>query len=243
MMVNIFSSNQFSLQLDNLEETVFKPASRHQQNCSTPLLYLRPRMEYLLLALLLAKLSFQLPHPSSDTVALHPRGSSAHSFGLTRVAPYISTVDASSSGPIKDVDAPKGLRRSKYLFPVTVEDQDFNLEIDTGSSDTWIIATNFECYYTYNRATDTFSGPLDQSACNFGATYTPGSGFQPLPPLYQLSSYGQSGEGTVRAVRGPFGKASISLGDITVQQQLIGAPNQVRQDILTALRPLANGFR
>jgi len=187
-------------------------------------------MNYLFLALLLPQLSLQLPYLVTKDTALQPRVESVHSFDLSRITTDTSAVadaasasDAATGGTIRDVQY-----RSKYLFPVTVEGHTFQMEMDTGSSDTWIIKSGFDCYTTYNSTQDKFSGPLSQSACNFGPTYTPGAGFKASSGLLQITGYGGGGEVKQREVRGSMGTVSISIGDITVQQ-LIGNPDKVSQ--------------
>src|ERR1700744_4805288 len=44
----------------------------------------------------------------------------------------------------------------KYVLPITVGNQTLNVEIDTGSSDTWLLQTGFECYHTYDNSSQTF---------------------------------------------------------------------------------------
>jgi len=164
-------------------------------------------MEYVLLLSLFAGLSIQLPHPVS-TRALQRRGhsTSAYSTSLQR------------SGSIVDN------QRQKYLFPISVGDQTLNVELDTGSSDTWIIQTGFQCYNTYDNSKSEYETPEAQSVCNFGPTYTPGSEFSPVKEIFQHSCYGGSSETTLRCVDGPFGYAAVSLAGLDVPQQLIGAP-------------------
>jgi len=184
-------------------------------------------MNYLFLALLLPQLSLQLPYLTAKDTALQPRAESVHSFDLSRItlnatSDATSASDVAIAGTIRDVK-----HRSKYLFPVTVEGHTFQMEMDTGSSDTWIIKTGFACYTTYDVSKDTFSAPLPQSSCNFGPTYTPGAGFKVNSTLTEISGYG-GGDGNQRYVHGSMGKVSISIGDITVQQ-LIGNPDKVSQ--------------
>lgn len=146
------------------------------------------------------------------------------SYDLTRAKAPISSSssdETTSWGQLQD-----NAQRAKYLLPVEVEGQTFDLEIDTGSSDTWIIQTGFSCWDTYDGDANSFTGPESQSECNFGATYTPGYGYNTIADVYELSCYGQT-ETNRRCVSGPFGLASLSFAGYTVDNQVLGAPDLV----------------
>lgn len=172
-------------------------------------------MEQLLLIFLsLCDLSWQLPFTSNGIL---PRASAAHSFDLTRV-PGTGWSEAAHVNNLQVIN-----RRQKYTMSVSVEGQSFNLEVDTGSSDTWFIGTGFQCYDEYMASpTFTFAGLEPEDVCNFGPTYTPSTGFEPIINLYLSTAYA----GGTRRVEGPIGYASITLGDLTLDQ-LIGVPNVV----------------
>lgn len=173
-------------------------------------------MQSLLLALLFPYLSWQLPHSSPNAKSIQRR-SGAHSFDLTRVRANTPGSEALHPDTLQDTE-----RRQKYLIPVTVEDQTFQVELDTGSGDLWLIQNNFTCYSSHTAGTFTFSNPTTEDKCNFGSTYTPGPGFEPEPDVNLLVEYGTG----TRAVEGEMGYAVVTLGDISVKQ-LIGAPINV----------------
>lgn len=209
--------------------------SKPQDDFSSTSSVLQSSMAYLFLALLLPELSLQLPHLTLKSSSLQSRAESVYSFDLSRVTPRVAVVDdvsasdSSDPGLIRDVE-----RRSKYLFPITVEGEVFQMEMDTGSSDTWIIRTGFSCYEYYDRSSDIFSEPQPQKVCNFGPTYTPGPGFKINPSIIEKQGY----RGGTRYVRGPMGHVSLSIGGVTVQQ-LIGVPNKVsRQTSIEQLSEL-----
>jgi len=108
----------------------------------------------------------------------------------------------------------------KFLLPITFGTQTLDAELDTGSSDTWLIQSGFTCY-----SSNTFSASseLTESQCNFGGTYTPDSTFTPLSGVTQLSCYGDG----ARCVAGPLGYSSVSLCGLTIPSQLVGVPSQV----------------
>lgn len=177
-------------------------------------------MHYFLPAFLLFKPSWQLPHDLGALSMHQPRDSVTYSFDLTRV---LSTGAASEAdegageNPLLDVK-----RRQKFLVPVTIQGQVFNLEVDTGSSDTWVIGTDFTCYKNYDPNTFAFSGEQAQDTCNFGNTYTPGFSPNGMTNLYISEGYGDGS----RHIQGPMGYIGVNLGDISVTQ-LIGVPNEV----------------
>ena len=159
---------------------------------------------------LFISLSVQLPHPATSR-SLQRRGydTSQFSSGLAR------------SGSVTDN------QKQKYLFPVTVGGQTLNLELDTGSSDTWIIQSGFECFYTFDEDAQEFTTSESEEYCNFGSTYSPGSEFQVDDSIFQQTCYGTSSESTLRCIQGPMGTALVTVAGLDVPQQLIGAPNLV----------------
>lgn len=163
-------------------------------------------------------------YPSAGNL-LQPRHRAVTSHGLTRV----KTLSSSSSSSSSDIVAGQLMdnARHKYLLPVEVEGTYFDLEIDTGSSDTWIIQTDFDCFETFDRSSKTFIGPQPVETCNFGPTYTPGEGYESDPDLYGKTCYGQT-ESTYRCVRGEFGWTSVTFAGVTAKHQLLGAPSNVR---------------
>jgi len=167
---------------------------------------------------MLCRLSIQLPHTYRDASTLQSRAVSPYRYDLTRVKTPASTSIAKRQS-IKD-----NARRAKYLFPITVEGQTLYLELDTGSSDTWIIRSDFECYTTFNSDTAAFTGSQSEEFCNFGPTYTPGAGFETIPYFGLLSCYGQSQfEDTLRCVNGSAGHVNLEFDGLIVQEQLVGA--------------------
>lgn len=183
-------------------------------------------MHHTLLCLLLLWQSGQIfAHPSRGRSS-QPRAAAATSYGLTRFKKPLL-----SSSSTSDLSSPPGqlednAERSRYLLPVEVEGQSFFLEIDTGSSDTWIIQDGFDCYKTFDTDTYAFTGTQSEGTCNFGANYSPGSDFEKVPDVFQLSCYGQT-ESTKRCVAGPLGLVSMSFAGYTVKDQVLGAPSQV----------------
>jgi hypothetical protein len=114
----------------------------------------------------------------------------------------------------------------KYIVPITVGNQTLNILIDTGSSDTWLLQSDFQCYHTFDNASHAFSGKLNDRACNFGPGYIPAASFEANPSIRQFTCYG-SGAGTQRCVSGPLGYADVTINGFTAPHQIVGAVNQV----------------
>jgi hypothetical protein len=182
-------------------------------------------MNYLFLLLTLTQLSTQLPWPGSSSALVRR----AHNF-----SPYSSSFRRVSSHSSRRL----GRRQTegsgsiinnaylKYLLPITFGDQTLDAEIDTGSSDTWLIQSGFQCYQTFDRSSESFTGLESPIDCNFGGTYTPDAEFEPIEGVEQLSCYGQT-ETTLRCVEGPLGITPVTICGLTVPEQTVGAPDQV----------------
>ena len=194
-------------------------------------------MKSLSLLLLFTQLSTQLPWPQGSS-ELVSRGHtySPHTSNLKRMAPSTSRSlrrrqwgdwgdgkPSTTGGSAAIIDN----ERLKYLLPVTIGNQTLDLEIDTGSSDTWAIQTGFKCFKTSNTSTFAFLTPEPDSFCNFGPSFTPGESFQPLNSIVQYSCYGQGNEGTKRCVGGEFGKVTVNILVVQIPQQIVGAPKNV----------------
>src|SRR4051812_28717207 len=169
-------------------------------------------MKSLSILLVFAQLSVQLPHAGVSP----PLVSRGHTY-----SPYSSDIKRLGSGSIIDNE------RVKFLLPITFGDQTLDAELDTGSSDTWLIRTGYLCYNTFNLSSQSFVTAEPPGDCNFGPTYTPGPDFTPIPGIFEESCYGSESEGTSRCVVGPFGTTSVTICGLTIPQQVVGAPDLV----------------
>ncbi|QIX01884.1 hypothetical protein AMS68_007401 [Peltaster fructicola] len=113
--------------------------------------------------------------------------------------------------------APLTVSGSIYSAPVTIGTNTFQLVVDTGSSDPWIVMSNYTCL---DVATKTVEA---QSYCGFGPTYDPSksSTFQRIPNTNFNVSYAD-GEN----LNGVMGYEMMSIGGITVTSQEFGAVSQ-----------------
>ena len=88
--------------------------------------------------------------------------------------------------------------------------QSFQAQIDTGSSDTWVIGQNFQCL------DGTTQAPEPESVCNFGPAYTISPTFKRIRDENFHISYG---DGTTET--GIYGKEKVTIAGIPVQNQQI----------------------
>ena len=99
---------------------------------------------------------------------------------------------------------------SIFLAPMTAGGQKFDVVIDTGSSDTWLVLSNFTCR---DESSDAI---VPQQECYFGAYYSPTSTLHTIENENFNISY-QDGEW----LNGVMVREDVSLAGITVKQQEI----------------------
>jgi aspergillopepsin I len=102
------------------------------------------------------------------------------------------------------------LQGQEYLAQIKFQDTDVDVIVDTGSSDTWLIESSFQCLNQNSQS-------VSQATCNFGPTY-PGtfSAEEAIPDVNFSISYGDG-----EFVTGVFGKADITVAGITVPAQTV----------------------
>lgn len=99
---------------------------------------------------------------------------------------------------------------SAFLAPITAGGQSFEVVVDTGSSDTWFVLSNFTCE-------DPSSGQgLPQSQCYFAAYYTPSSTLHFIPDRNFNISYADG-----EMLNGGFGYENLTIAGISIPQQEI----------------------
>lgn len=95
-----------------------------------------------------------------------------------------------------------------FATSVEVGGKEYEMVIDTGSSDTWLPKQNFQCVQIG-------TGDIrSQSDCRLASTYTPSSTFRALQNLNYHVQYLDGEE-----LRGTFGLETITVADITVKNQ------------------------
>lgn len=100
-----------------------------------------------------------------------------------------------------------------FLVPVTVGGQDFDVILDTGSSDPWFVTPDFQC------VDFTTGDPETQDYCWFGGSYDSSlsTTFTPIPNENINVSYADG-----EYLTGSLGFEAFTMGGITVPQQKFG---------------------
>ncbi|KAF7712948.1 Acid protease [Penicillium ucsense] len=98
----------------------------------------------------------------------------------------------------------------EFATEIDIAGQKFQVVVDTGSSDTWVVEKGFECVSVSNS-----SDVLAESACAFGPTYTSGSSFKQIPNEFFNISYGDG-----EFLNGVMGTNQITLAGIEVTQEM-----------------------
>jgi Eukaryotic aspartyl protease len=98
---------------------------------------------------------------------------------------------------------------SEYLTQITFGSTPVQVIVDTGSSDTWLIESAFQCV-------DVNGNAQAQSVCNFGPAYPGTFGANQIPNVNFNISYGDG-----EFVTGVFGTTNITIAGITVPSQTV----------------------
>ncbi|KAG4431227.1 hypothetical protein IFR05_013286 [Cadophora sp. M221] len=133
-----------------------------------------------------------------------PLSRRAGTFGILPRGSNTTNSSAASSAPLTAIAL-------NLLANVSIGGQVFQLLVDTGSSDTWVAATNFKCV-------DIQEKPKQQSTCKIPTLYTQPSTAEAVPGVMLSQGYA-SGE----FVFGPMVLETVSIGGITVQKSQVGA--------------------
>jgi hypothetical protein len=96
-----------------------------------------------------------------------------------------------------------------YLTDVAIGGQSFKLLVDTGSSDTWVVDSNFAC-------------AIGPGKCNYGAPYQLPGSFQKVEDVYFNIHYAD-GSGAA----GDAGSDTVTVAGLTVTNQIVGMANYV----------------
>jgi hypothetical protein len=152
--------------------------------------------------------AFQAPAPNvatSNYIALTRRpGKSPSAPFVTALLGRGGMVLQSSDNPLISISG--GV---EYLTPINFNDEQVEVIVDTGSSDTWLIASDFQCI-------DANSIPKTQATCNFGPLYNGTFGDKKKKDVNFNIAYGDG-----EFVTGDFGYADITIAGITVPGQQV----------------------
>ncbi|KAI4116350.1 MAG: hypothetical protein LQ338_007732 [Usnochroma carphineum] len=130
---------------------------------------------------------------------------SRHSKSVEKVGQGNGTVGFASLIPYRDIS---------YFTDITFGTETFRAVVDTGSSDTWLVQSGFQCL-------GVDSGfPVPEAECDFGRPYTPSSTFKEVRGENFKISY-SDGE----TLTGILGTEDVTLGGITVKDQEFGLVN------------------
>lgn len=98
----------------------------------------------------------------------------------------------------------------EFATEIDIAGQKFQVIVDTGSSDTWVAESGFECVSVSNS-----SHVVPESECEFGPTYTSSSSFQQIPGEFFNITYGDG-----EFLNGIMGTNQITLAGIEVTQEM-----------------------
>ena len=96
--------------------------------------------------------------------------------------------------------------------------QSFQAQIDTGSSDTWVVGQGFQCL------DGTTQVPEPENACNFGPAYTISPTFKRIPNENFHITYSDGSTET-----GTYGKEKVTIAGIPVQNQQFAVVDHVTE--------------
>ena len=103
-----------------------------------------------------------------------------------------------------------------FSTEVTIGNEQFQLIVDTGSSDTWVAGSDVQCVSV------TTGAPVDKASCKFGKTFTVDSTFSQIPDMHINGSYGDG-----EWINGLVGYESVTLAGINIPNQEIAIVTEV----------------
>ncbi|KAJ5804958.1 hypothetical protein N7474_010845 [Penicillium riverlandense] len=98
----------------------------------------------------------------------------------------------------------------EFATEIDIAGQKFQVIVDTGSSDTWVVESGFECVSVSNS-----SDVVPESECGFGPTYTSGSSFKQISGEFFNITYGDG-----EFLTGVVGTNQVTLAGIEVTQEM-----------------------
>ncbi|KAL9003907.1 MAG: hypothetical protein Q9188_003245 [Gyalolechia gomerana] len=131
---------------------------------------------------------------------------SRHTKSLQKGGHGNGTVGLAALVPFKDI---------VYYTDVTFGTETFKAVVDTGSSDTWLVQSGFQCVTIGRRPIS-----LPEAACDFGPSYNVTPTFKPVQGENFNISYADG-----EVLTGIVGTEDVTLGGITVHDQKVGLVN------------------
>jgi len=102
-----------------------------------------------------------------------------------------------------------------FTTDITIGQQNVKLVIDTGSSDTWVVGSKFQCLDVSSHNT------IPQKQCAFGSTWNIANDFKVTPNENFNITYGDG-----ETLTGIVGTERVTLAGLTVPDQTIGVVNR-----------------
>ncbi|EED14968.1 aspartic-type endopeptidase, putative [Talaromyces stipitatus ATCC 10500] len=102
----------------------------------------------------------------------------------------------------------------EFAVPITIGTQNFEVILDTGSSDTWVVEKGFECVDVSTKKQEA------ESYCGFGTPYTLEKTFKTVKNEQFSIGYGDG-----EFLQGPVGTETVTLAGIAVKGQIIALGN------------------
>ncbi|KAL2862606.1 pepsin-like aspartic protease [Aspergillus lucknowensis] len=138
----------------------------------------------------------------------------------SRVRPRDLSIRQNSNTTAHTIELSATLFGNRFHAPVTIGGETFNLLVDTGSSDTFVIEDDFEC-----ASPSTYGGDfieVDQSFCGYATgsySIAESDSFDPIPGETFQAAYAAG------VARGVMAFEDIELGGVTVTDQRFGLVN------------------
>ncbi|KAL8665996.1 MAG: hypothetical protein Q9202_001733 [Teloschistes flavicans] len=125
--------------------------------------------------------------------------------GLEKGDLFNGTVGLAELRPYKDI---------LYFANITFGTETLQAVVDTGSSDTWLVETGFECANVQTRI------PVPEEQCRFGALYSTSPTFKQIPGENFNILYGDG-----EKLTGIVGTEDVTLAGLTVKNQEVALIN------------------
>ena len=146
---------------------------------------------------------------TSNTISLTRKQGSASRAYLGAIKNRADANGVYGSAPLKSAE-----EGQEFLAPITFGTQSFMAILDSGSSDTWLAETGFQCL---NLTTNVLQ---PEAECDFGPLYSRSTTFTPISDENFNVSYADG-----EFLTGTLGNEHVTIAGITVDKQEVGVVN------------------